>query len=449
MNLEQVLFNLATKNEAQRDQVVRWLHQSPYQLDTIAVKARLHKIETAIFQTLESWHATFAISTLLNGTVANKERLRRHLEAVLQDLSKGQPVLPLSLMILKGQAIQRWYPEQIPPRRISDIDLVIADEQDLWHLCLWLIDRGFQSLAMGSAYLDHREPDKWHFIFSYEKKRFETDSAIINRSVQVELYYKATSLSPRHFFDFRPVLERAHVATKNNCSQNGEGDLFFLYPTREDCLLTLLIEISERPLILRDAVDFYALTGMYATDYTTKLDWQRLFLRIEEESLVIQFLRIASYYLSMTSSQLPGDIEKKYVDWKHQKPYWKCIAKISTLNLIAPYLFHQSGWVAAAKEIPADLGSVIFESRFFDRVHLRPESTYVSYSRQSQQRLVRLLQVSADYRGSLQWGEGQGGELMLRTPIGVFVATHSNEFTEAFLHTICSHTPDRWARDQV
>lgn len=62
---------------------------------------------------------------------------------------------------------------------------------------------------------------------------------------------------------------------------------------------------------------------------------------------------------------------------------------------------------------------------------------------------VRLLQVAGDHRGPRTWGDGRGGELLLRMPVGVYLATRSSVFSEGFLARVSAHIPDIWQQDQA
>jgi hypothetical protein len=61
--------------------------------------------------------------------------------------------------------------------------------------------------------------------------------------------------------------------------------------------------------------------------------------------------------------------------------------------------------------------------------------------------LLYLMPLDTACRGERAWGESKDGELLLRTPIGVFVASRGTEFTEETLERITDRLPVDWTEE--
>lgn len=436
MKIQQVLFHLSIRNEQRREEVTQWLRSHAPR--TFAQQARFGKVAPAVIATLETWDILMPALAPLKQFVVELSNQRSFFDREIQDLQNWKGIEPQSILILKGRALQRWYPTNLPSRQSFDMDFVIEDEEQFWQVGQWLINRGYETPTMGAAYPDRAGQKNWHFILSYEKKIPEAKPDASTSRAVIEMLQGVTSLSLRHFFDLRPLITRARHATKQSPSPKEHITPFFLYPTREDCLLAILVEISERKLEVRDAVDFYMLMGMNKGDVPLPLNWRAASRTIEEEFLMIQFLRLASYYMFVSGNSLPQEIEQTYRQWRRQSISWKYVARSPELSLIVFYYAHHFRWTYALKEVFLNFWESALDSSLLEKLPFR-QSRALNYDQVDYlQTLARLLYLTAEQRGPRQWLRGRGGELFLCTPIGTFLATRSVSFTSNFLEDMHS-----------
>lgn len=440
MNIRQVLFHLAIRNEERREEVIQWLRlHTP---KTFARQARLGKVAPAVIETLEMWHIDMPTLAPLKQFVLESANQRQFYDQEIQDLQECGEILPQSILILKGRALQRWYPGNLPPRQSIDLDFVIEDEEQFWQVGKWLLNRQYTIPMMGIAYPDRIRQKDWHIILTYEKRIPDAESEVNTSFASIEILQGVTSLSLRHFCDLRPLITRARNAVKQSVSSEKNVNPFFLYPTREDCLLTILVEISERKLEIRDAVDFYMLIGINKENSVLMLNWSSLSRIIEEESLTIQFLRLASHYTSVSGNALPLAIEQTYRQWQRKYIYWKWIARSPTLNLIAFSYARRFQWTHVLKEVLLNLWETALDSSLLERLPLYRQSKALSYhSLDRRETLARLLYLAPNQVDVCHWERGKEGELLLYAPVGIFLATRSITFTSAFLEKVCSQFP--------
>jgi len=225
LNIQQVLFRLATQDERDRGEIIQWLQS--HATEAFAQQARWGKVAPAILRTLEIWHIDMPVLAPLKQFVSELVKQKQFYDLEKQDLAQSGQILPQSILILKGQALQRWYPRDLPPRQSLDMDLVIEDEAQYWQVGRWLVDRGYELPAMGAAYQDRSAQDSWRFIVTYEKKLPHAKSESIISLAMIELLQGATSVSLRHFFDLKPIIAHARDAVKLSSPEEEQINPFF------------------------------------------------------------------------------------------------------------------------------------------------------------------------------------------------------------------------------
>jgi len=438
INMQRLLFDLATTTEQLHPVVVQRLRSEKH-IARIAKYARQHKVATSVLRILREYNDEALIPEGLTKYVMKLGSLQHFYREELSDLIVSGIIPPQSVLILKGLSVQRWYTNQ-RHRESTDIDLVTEREEDFWGICRWLSDRGYNSPTMGVAYVKpHRSHSR--YIFIYAKECLEA-----RQQGYFEILHLAASITFRKFFDLEPIIVRARNAANAYAAQSGDldGD-YFLYPTREDCLLTLLVETSERSLVVRDAIDFGMLLGDTSDSDLTEYGWRMLCARIDEEALDTQFLRLAHYYCQLSRRPLPPLVKKTYRRWARRNPHWRFVTRSTTLGHVVPYMLRHHGTRKAAHEAILTILENIADKPWLRKLQTHSRWLDVEYQDNEQKEaMIYLLKLSECQRGPVEWRAGQNNELLLRTPAGVFFSTRKVEFTEEALEQILDNLPADW-----
>jgi hypothetical protein len=399
-------------------------------------RALQQRIGPTVASSLDHWHSSSLVPFNLREAVEHIEERQQFFRQELTALVKESGIPAKKILFLKGKAIEQWYPHSYL-RYCFDIDLVAEDPVIFWQLCVWLVDRGYEVPALGAAYADRTSPGNWKFLLSCEKP-FAADPDQRIRLAVFELLDGITSMTASHYFDLEPFFQRARANVNSSLEQIDPWRSFFLYPTREDCLLMLLIEISERKLHLRDALDFFFLL-VDAQNNSGDVNWTLLASQIEAESLEPQFLRLADLFTALSGEMLPSPMQETQKRWRRRLSCWKVFSRSPVLNCVVPAVARRSGWRAALREVFSN-AKVAGRNIVGNTLSL---PTYASTL--SKQAFVRLLLVSSELRGPYQLGVGRGDEAFIRTPIGVFLISRNTVFREKFLHALPANFPANWA----
>lgn|GEM_PF-2396046 len=429
MDIDQILFRLTIRHEPDRNCTIARLQDSSL-VETLIHYARLHKVAMPALRHLAIWAPEISLSADDMQYLEDRVALRSHYTAELNELARSGVLEPQSVLILKGQAMERWYVNGIL-RDSSDIDLVVGDEQQVWAVSKWLIQRGYDSLGMGAAYADRDEPGQRRSIVAYWKELSGN-----SQPTRFEIQDRLTSITLREYFDLTPTMYRARPV---HASPLGSGDQakeprFFLFPTREDCLISLLVEICERTLTVRDAVDFYMLIQRRSDSGGTEhIDWNRLLDIIEKEALLLQFIRLTHYYLHLSQFALPEIMGRRYRTWLRRYPYWRIATRSPILSYVLPFHLSKHGYAQALQEVLLNLRERIRDSSSLRKVFLRTRLSALRYHSRADHPIVFLLQIGHQGAELVEWRSGPNDEMLLYTPVGVFMATRDIEFTEEFL----------------
>lgn len=439
LNEQQVLYSLATRDESDRDQIVSWFSSGP-QLGSLARLASQHRVAGGVLQTLRDWVGSEAALDKLLTSAALIQTRQKVLEEELRELAGSGYVPDSSVLLLKGLAVSTYYPDYVP-RQMNDVDLVVRDETVFWRLCSWLENRGYEQRVMGVAFPEPQEVGKWYFAFGYSKPiaaLYSLTNSDFERLARVDLHYEAVAATHRHFFDYRPIIERARDDRylANVPRRRSVGS--FLVPTPEDCLLALLAETAERTPIARDAVDFAVLTRSCPGTRVDALDWNSLLARIEEQGLIVQFLRLADYYTAISRAALPDRLKEAHKRWSVNYPYWRAISHSILLGYVFPRVARQQGMKVATKHVLLEVGDKLWEGASASRIRPKSRNAFVRYHDTSENQAGFFLLRVAELSGHPSWLAGSRDELLLRTPTGLYLATRGEDFTEEFLEELGS-----------
>lgn len=436
MNRHQILFLAATGHERYQAEIVAHFRDAETRA-LILQEAFTQRVFPAVVQVVSSWCPDLALEDKWRHLLAQTVLLREAQARELAALAASGYVPPQSVMIPKGIAMARWYSGGLP-RLSGDIDLTTAREEHYWSLLRWLVARGYRPWSMGAAYPVIPAQERWHYIFVYGRALPELEPPLL-----VEAMCSATSITPRLFFDQRPMMERARSRQEQRGS---DGDAFFLMPTREDHMLTLLVETSERPLLVRDAVDLGMLIGPGA-GRALELDWEAVWPRLEEERLVIPFLRLVAFYQSLAGARLPRPISATARRWAQRTPFWRFQADHAIFSYVLPLQQRQQGRLRALYEAMLTVRDTVAlsDTPWLDRLALRSWLTRIDVHQLNREKAyVSLLLITDQIRGPLTWHVGSQGKLLLRTPVGVFLATREIEFEEDSISMISKLLPADW-----
>ena len=259
----------------------------------LARRAHAEKVAASALHHLQRLPADSPFGRALRETLA--EDAGRHVvyERELAALAEADVVERGAVMLLKGWAIGRWYGGT--PRQSRDMDLVVARERDLWALYRWLQRRGWVTMPIAHVRRRRDAPGDWAFYFGLVRAGDVTD-----RGPQIDLICGSTLLGWRSAFDLGPIVARAR-STSHRSAPGG-----ILLPVLRDTVLALLVEVSDRSLVVRDALDLSMLLASMGDE--PGLDLAALVEHVAAHKLAGQFRRLIEFHRRIAPNRLPPDV---------------------------------------------------------------------------------------------------------------------------------------------
>lgn len=327
-----------------------------------------------------------------------------------------------STMLLKGRSLRRWY-EPGAPRSCFDVDLSVPEPDHLWRLAEWLLGQGYELLGLGGAHVDPRDAQDWCPIFAFSRSHRD-----LPLELAVELHGPLMTKGLHGFIDLRPIADRAEAG----------ADRFYQAPVAADCLLLLLVEVSERPLIVRDAVDFDVL--LRATERAGLEPALRE--SIEAQGLRAQFVRLCRFWSLLSERKPPAAVAEWLGSWRGRTWWWRLASGDLALTRGISPLLEAEGLVAALRCVATNLSDQGTLGRVCSKL-LRNRPTTIA-GPPDPRRWFLILHLGPEPRGPTRIAQNARGHAMLRSPIGLFLATLAEHFDAAELVRERSAAPTEW-----
>ncbi|HSR26533.1 MAG TPA: nucleotidyltransferase family protein [Candidatus Eisenbacteria bacterium] len=324
------------------------------------------------------------------------EHVQRELDEQLRRLVALEPRLAEDAVVLKGVAVQRWWPQGLR-RNFGDIDLAVLSEAAFWRVCRCLVHgAGFEIGSLGGAYR-RRPEDDWAFSGGFVWR------AGSDVPVWIEMHHGFFLPTGSYALDLAPVILDASVQARRAHSAPAPMPV----PSRSACLRLLLAEVSSRPLILRDAIDFHFL--VLGDGKTRALSGSDVDRACADDLLRGQFHRLAALHLRMSQRDLAGEIGEalrersgrlRMAAWRRAADWHRLRERVDELSL-----WQRAGMSRTVSAVKA----------------------------QRMTGVLRLLHLGPEPRGAARWMADRHGALFLLTPLGPYVATPSQMFSEQFV----------------
>ena len=195
---------------------------------------RQRDLPDALPPTARPWYAES-----ISEAVAALTQVEMAHEVLLDAIAVQSPLSASAAMLLKGRPLRKWYKSGVQ-RSSMDVDLSVGDPEEFWQFSAWLQREGYELFELAGAHIDPRDDKVWCLIttFIHPIPGCQLD-------LKIDLHGPLVSKGYLGFLDVRAMADRAEA---------GEQQGYYRYPRPSDCMLLLLVEISERSLIVRDAV---------------------------------------------------------------------------------------------------------------------------------------------------------------------------------------------------
>jgi hypothetical protein len=209
----------------------------------------------------------------------------------------------------------------------------------------------------------------------------------------------------------------------------------FSIPLPSDSVVVLLVEIAERRLRVRDAIDFhYLLRAAMAAGLEADLRHT-----IEREHLRAQFVRLCLFWSKLSGLALPPPVRPWLEEWRRSVWWWPVAAGGRARGGVSP-LIESGNWGRAVRSVPSNIISMDRFGWLFGPI-LRRNAITRQPPRHS---WFRLLHLGHEPRGDALVCVNGRGHLVLRSPVGVFLATSAWEFDASDLDLELEAIPASW-----
>lgn len=436
----------------------RLLH-APGGIDTVCALARVHRVLPSVCASLREVCQEKSVPAWALRDVGRYARLREHYARQLKELTCGARISHGGLLVRKGTAISAYYPEHLV-RQSGDIDLCAANERELWALCKWALSHGYALEGLGMAFPCGSDPRVWGLGFA-----ITGEDPALGRLGGFEVFQEGVPVGERGWLRVTPLIHRA-LRGRPEGNQDQDIDTPVLLSEREDCLLMLLVESTERYLMARDAVDFAALTGMLPGSGHTlapgvpvtqvgaarptgaalssgdaTFDWSAFLPRVEAAGLCMAFVRVVRYFERVSHVAATPPARDAVTRWSNLYPWWHVIESIHELRSVPG----ERSMLKRAWSTGRQAALALYDRYSLERGLWPVGSPVLPHEAARWGRMLYLMPLGGANSGHAAGDAVRGFEyltdkarwylltkhgLALRSPIGWFLASYGFDFTE-------------------
>jgi hypothetical protein len=339
----------------------------------------------------------------------------RHSEydAALVCLAKSISQHARHVVIVKGRALQRWYPRGVI-RESRDVDIVAEADEHYWSICSAMRVQGWELFPMAAAALDRRG----HLRMLTE---WSKPSGTSVEPIKMDVALRMIPIGRWAVLEYEVVPDQVELS---------HG---FVYPGSLVSLIVLLAEVCERRIILRDLVDFDIVLRRLDADSIKDSDIVRA---VGQCGLCVVFDRLFRSYRAVESDVARPRLASLVSEVLNRHLSWRLMAS-SRIGAHWPWIREGANLWAEAMRYARDAWN--------ESALRRRPGRGLNDLRQCHSRPFSLLLLDEDKSGFPGWGRaGHDEALTLRTPLGLFLVTHDVVFSRGYLDKVAATVPVDW-----